>query len=152
MMIDRSPGPSPASRNTAWIAAITPRSGASGVVRILALNRSPAISSATSVKVPPISTPSRPFIFSPAATPRLVPPRKAGECSASATALSMCSDLAAEQPIDRQGAAAADQDRDRDQRPGVGFDARTDSGQAGDEITRTIGGLVHAPLPPSTRG
>ena len=41
------------------IAAMTPRSGASGVVRILALNRRSRTSSATSVKVPPISTPAR---------------------------------------------------------------------------------------------
>ena len=48
----------PASRSTARIASMTARSGASGVVRILALNRRPLASSATSVKVPPISTPS----------------------------------------------------------------------------------------------
>src|SRR5215471_18028449 len=44
---------------TARIAASTPRSGALAVVRILEVKRRSPSSSATSVKVPPISTPRR---------------------------------------------------------------------------------------------
>src|ERR1700730_4167438 len=60
MMIDISRGARAASRNTVWMASRTARSGASGVVRILALQRRPRASSATSVKVPPMSTPNLP--------------------------------------------------------------------------------------------
>src|SRR6202022_2676392 len=60
MMIDISPGAGAASRSTVWIASRAARSGASGVVRILALQRRPRASSATSVKVPPMSTPNLP--------------------------------------------------------------------------------------------
>ncbi len=59
MISDRSPGAMPASASTAPIAASTPAPGASRVVRILVLHRRSPCSRATSVKVPPISTPSR---------------------------------------------------------------------------------------------
>ena len=60
MMIDRSAGLSAASPRTCRIASMTARSGASGVVRILALHRLSPNSSATSVNVPPMSTPNLP--------------------------------------------------------------------------------------------
>ena len=69
--IAKSAGARPASRKTARIASMTARSGASGVVSTLLLNRRPPASSATSVKVPPISTPSL-----AAATPSLPRPQR----------------------------------------------------------------------------
>src|SRR5579872_1525878 len=62
-MIDRSPGARPASTMTDRIPSRTARSGASGVVSVLALYRLSPTSRATSVKVPPISTPSRDSAF-----------------------------------------------------------------------------------------
>src|SRR5258708_25756876 len=49
----------PASPITARSAATTPSSGARGVVSVFAVKRRSPISNATSVKVPPISRPSR---------------------------------------------------------------------------------------------
>ena len=54
-----SPGASPASASTRATASITPRSGAAWVVSTLVVYCAVPISSATSVKVPPMSTPIR---------------------------------------------------------------------------------------------
>src|SRR5215831_13754471 len=101
MMIDRSEGESPASRNTAPIASSTACSGACGLVRILALYRRPAVSSATSVKVPPISTPSLP----PSATaPSLGRPAKPQSLAAAEVGVN---------PLHRSGGGASEEGRHR---------------------------------------
>ena len=72
MMIESAEAGMRASASTALIAAITPRSGAAGVVNTFAVKRRPPLSSATSVKVPPMSTPRR---WS------MLPPPKGGICN-----------------------------------------------------------------------
>src|SRR5271170_2396815 len=69
-----SAGAACACSNASCIAAITPRPGLSGVVRVLAVNSRWLLASAstTSVKVPPISTPMK--YFCPAIRLR-APPR-----------------------------------------------------------------------------
>src|SRR5262245_38855794 len=59
MMTDTVPGSMPASVMTACNADSTPSSGARNVVRVFAVNRRSPTSSATSVNVPPMSTPIR---------------------------------------------------------------------------------------------
>src|SRR5216683_4868276 len=74
-----------AAASTACIASSTPRSGAADVVRILAVQRRPPASSATSVKVPPMSTPRRAVLpgslnpSSPGAEAALATPRHVRE-------------------------------------------------------------------------
>src|SRR5215831_19193883 len=59
MMSESAEGGSAASASTASIASRTLRSGAADMVRTLLVKRRPPLSSAASVKVPPISTPRR---------------------------------------------------------------------------------------------